>query len=619
MFAIVTCAMRIKFRYKLLLALTTLTFLVLLVQGILSGSMVLEMLEKRTVASLTREAAGKTQILSHILRESEEDLTILAAHRDNENFFTFRSFQENDGMVDALSGLELFFLRVHEVKPRYDRIQLLTSNGGGPVLQINDGKTVHQYDNFDPENQLRDLASKEKRAVHHVDRGAEGQMDLLSLKALQINGQVEGYLVLRQSIRELVQTMLAELGKAGITAVLCNQQGVRVVATPDYQPRLEPLFRQASSSGEWITVLASIPVLDWSLAVGMPRSESFTLFRNQFIAGLISAVFLVAVMLYFVRKAIQTLKAYNRILEQQVSERTAQLERANEEIRQLNESLKQENLRLGAELMVARQIQQMVLPRQTELLIHDHLDMAAFMEPASEVGGDYYDILQGEDGRLLIGIGDVTGHGLESGVLMLMTQSMVRILFSFPEIEVGMRLELFNRALFANINRMASDKNLTLVLVDYTPGISSDGEYSGAGAGLSPGKDQTEYSPAGHLRISGQHESLLVVRQAGDLTVVDTQELGFPIGLVDNILPYVNATTLTLDRGDVVILYTDGITEAANLHQELYGLERLCQVAVRNRHLEAEEIKEAVVADVKRHVGAQTIYDDLTLVILKQK
>ncbi|HCA97976.1 MAG TPA: hypothetical protein DEP38_26245, partial [Cyanobacteria bacterium UBA9226] len=93
----------------------------------------------------------------------------------------------------------------------------------------------------------------------------------------------------------------------------------------------------------------------------------------------------------------------------------------------LNEKLKAENIRLSAELEVTRKLQKMILPKQEELDAIEELEIAGFMEPADEIGGDYYDVFS-ENGRVKISIGDVTGHGLESGVVMLMTQTAVRTL-----------------------------------------------------------------------------------------------------------------------------------------------------------------------------------------------
>lgn len=282
-------------------------------------------------------------------------------------------------------------------------------------------------------------------------------------------------------------------------------------------------------------------------------------------------------------------------LECRVEQRTQALALAMAEIEQLNKRLAAENVRLGAELDVSRKIQRMILPTPSELAEIHGLDVATFMEPACEVGGDYYDILH-DQGRVRIGIGDVTGHGLESGVVMLMTQSAVRTLVTSDESNMSRVLNVLNRTIYDNVQRMGSDKNLTLALLDYKP---QDG--------------------GGHLRIGGQHESVIVVRDGGKVELIDTTYLGMPLGLVDEVDEFLGETELSLVSGDVVVLYTDGITEAANSKHELYGLERLCDAISRNWYRSAEEIKAAVVADVMQHIGEQTIYDDLTLIVLKQK
>lgn len=288
-------------------------------------------------------------------------------------------------------------------------------------------------------------------------------------------------------------------------------------------------------------------------------------------------------------------------LERRVAERTRELESANHEIQSLNRMLKAENLRMGAELDVSRRLQQMILPTPDELAEIHGLDVATFMEPASEVGGDYYDILQAGNGRIRIGIGDVTGHGLESGVVMLMTQSAVRTLVTSDEGDAVRLLDVLNRTIYKNVERMGSDKNLTLALLDYRPEAP-----------------EGEHGVAGHLRVSGQHESIIVVRQGGTVELIDTVDLGLPIGLVDDVKDFVAEVTILLHPGDVVVLYTDGITEAADADHTLYSLERLCEVVGDHWQDSAEGIKQAVVDDVRRHIGDQALYDDLTLIVLKQ-
>lgn len=263
-----------------------------------------------------------------------------------------------------------------------------------------------------------------------------------------------------------------------------------------------------------------------------------------------------------------------------------------------------ENARLGAELDVSRRIQQILLPSRSELDAIDALDIATYMEPASEVGGDYYDILRHADG-VRIGIGDVTGHGLESGVVMLMTQSAVRTLLTAREEDVVREMAVLNTTIYDNVQRMGCGKNLTLALLDYRP--------------LAAGEDDAGSAARGRLRICGQHESVIVVRHDGTLELIDTDELGFPIGLVEDMAEFVDELALTLAAGDTVVLYTDGITEAADGEHRLYGLERLAAVVMAHHREPAERIKDCIIGDVKAHIGTQTLYDDLTLVVLKQR
>ncbi|MCT7981158.1 two-component regulator propeller domain-containing protein [Laspinema olomoucense] len=253
--------------------------------------------------------------------------------------------------------------------------------------------------------------------------------------------------------------------------------------------------------------------------------------------------------------------------------------------------LKTENMRLQTELDIARRLQIMMLPKAEELRQLPELDIAGFMEPAEEVGGDYYDILTQGDG-LKIGIGDVTGHGLESGVLMLMAQTAVRSLLESKITEPQEFLDALNRTIYHNIERMNVEKSMTLSLADYSKGT---------------------------LRLTGQHEEAILVRTTGEVERLDTIDLGFPIGLVEEIGEFVSSIEVTLNPGDVVVFYTDGITEAMDIDNQLYGLERLIEVIVQNREYSAEEIKERAISHLMEYIGKQKIFDDITLVVLKQR
>lgn len=275
------------------------------------------------------------------------------------------------------------------------------------------------------------------------------------------------------------------------------------------------------------------------------------------------------------------------------------LRAANAEITALNQALEADNIRMGAELSVARQIQQMVLPRPEELAAIAALDIATSMEAAAEVGGDYYDLLTQEspDGEhTTLAIGDVTGHGLESGMLVIMTQTAVRTLhalgLALGAIAPVQALQAINQVLYQNRLRMGSQRHLSLALMNYHRGT---------------------------LTLTGQHEEVIVVRASGTVERIDTVDLGYPVGLIDDIAPFVAQHTVDLAVGDGVVLYTDGIAAAENSRRELYGLDRLMTAVQRAWDGAAEAIQAAVMDDLRSHIQDHTILDDLTLVVVKRR
>jgi serine phosphatase RsbU (regulator of sigma subunit) len=274
-----------------------------------------------------------------------------------------------------------------------------------------------------------------------------------------------------------------------------------------------------------------------------------------------------------------------------------QVTHANAEIQALNKRLESENLRMEAELDVAQQLQQMLLPTPAEIEQIEGLDIAGFMQPAAEVGGDYYDVLE-HNGRIKIGIGDVTGHGLESGIIALMLQTAICTLVTSDITDRAKFIDILNRTIRKNIRRMNTDKSLSLALFDYVTAPSGQ---------------------AGKITVSGQHEQVIVVRKGGQVELKDTFDLGFPVGLIADIGEHVNELSINLQPGDGIVLYSDGITEAENEAKEFYGLERLCQVISKQWLQSSDTIKQAVVDDVQAYIGEQIVYDDITLLVVKQR
>jgi phosphoserine phosphatase RsbU/P len=259
------------------------------------------------------------------------------------------------------------------------------------------------------------------------------------------------------------------------------------------------------------------------------------------------------------------------------------------EIKRLNNRLEQENSRMSGELEITQRLQQMMLPRDEDLSSISNLDISGFMESAAEVGGDYYDVVSG-DGGVVFGIGDVTGHGLESGVIAIMVQTAVRTLLASGHYESRKFFEVLNRVVYDNASRMNCDRNVTLSLLHYQDRI---------------------------VTISGQHEEVLIVRGNGELERHDTLNLGFTLGLESDISHLIDEAKVPLQPGDVMVVYTDGITEAINNVGVTYGIERLAE-AVRSSHERPSRgIREAVLRNLRDHIEGQELLDDISLLVIK--
>jgi predicted ATPase/serine phosphatase RsbU (regulator of sigma subunit)/tRNA A-37 threonylcarbamoyl transferase component Bud32 len=452
--------------------------------------------------------------------------------------------------------------------------------------------------------------------------GGNSHIDLSTvIKASQV---LAGAIILDQLLAKLMKILLENGGAQTGLLILSNNGKLTIEATGQFDPpKVEVLQSIAVEAGDDMPVgmfkyveraLEDI-VLSEATKEGVFISEPYVV-KNQpksvLCAPIINQGKLLGILYLennltagaFTIERLEVLKVLSfqaaisienallyRTLEDKVQERTAQLAQANQEISTLNELLKKDNLRMSAELDIVKQLQQMVLPKQSELEAIEGLEIAGFMEPADEVGGDYYDVLQ-QDGQVKISIGDVTGHGLESGVLMIMAQTAVRTLQKMNETDPVKFLDVLNQTLYDNLQRMDSPRNMSLAILDYAGGV---------------------------LKLSGQHEEMIVVRADGKLECIDTMDLGFPIGLEAEIGDFIAQEEVLLNPGDVVVLYTDGIPEAFDINKAQYGLKRLWQVVVENRQRSALEIREAVIDDVRQYIGDQKVFDDITLVVIKQK
>ncbi len=264
---------------------------------------------------------------------------------------------------------------------------------------------------------------------------------------------------------------------------------------------------------------------------------------------------------------------------------------ANRQLEIYANELKDETRRLKTEIEIAQRIQTMVLPDTKEINAIKNLDIACMMRPAEEVGGDYYDFIKiGE--VVTIGIGDVTGHGLSSGLIMLMAQTAIRTIAEMNVTDPVTFLTILNNVLYANIARIKEDKNMTLIIM-----VHRDGKYY----------------------LSGMHESLLIYRQNGKLEILDTSNMGFYIGMIPKLPFKIPCMEIRLEKDEIMILYSDGLTEAVNEKNEQFGLQRLTYMMKKYHDLPAEKIKYNCMKDLYNFMGDAKVHDDISIVIIKQK
>lgn len=240
------------------------------------------------------------------------------------------------------------------------------------------------------------------------------------------------------------------------------------------------------------------------------------------------------------------------------------------------------------EMALARSIQTSVLPRTFEL---PGYDISAIMMPAEEVGGDFYEFRR-SNGGAWIGIGDVTGHGVTSGLIMMMAQSMFTMLceqnghYKSP----AKFISLLNRAMFYNLkSRLGQEKFMTMVVA--------------------------RVEDNGQIVYAGAHTDLLIYRSSsGNIERLPTD--GLWLGIAEDIEHLTTDRMITLKPGDVALLHTDGVTESRNTAGECYDIERLTD-QLRNLHDKpAATIVTTIAAAAWQWAG--TPKDDVSLMAVKR-
>ena len=276
----------------------------------------------------------------------------------------------------------------------------------------------------------------------------------------------------------------------------------------------------------------------------------------------------------------EEVRQLNKDLEKRVAQRTEQLKIAM--AKQQQEA--QERQRIEQELRVARLIQQTLLPKSLPGL--PGYDVAAYYQPAREVGGDFYDFLQLPDGRLGLIMGDVSGKGVPAALVMAITRTMLRAAYRMGSRAPGEILEQVNNILYSDI-----PPNMFVTCL---------------AALLDSSSGRLHYANAGH--------GLPYVRHADGVS--ELRARGMPLGLMPN-MSY-EQKEITLKAGESVLLYSDGLVEAHDpRRREMFGFPRM--EAFVGAHPGGATLIDFLLAELERFTGEEWEQeDDITLLTLQR-
>jgi serine phosphatase RsbU (regulator of sigma subunit) len=258
---------------------------------------------------------------------------------------------------------------------------------------------------------------------------------------------------------------------------------------------------------------------------------------------------------------------------------------------------KAEKERMEQELRIARRIQMSLLPQGPLRL--EGLSVTAHCEPAREVGGDYYDYLPLGDKRVGIIIADVAGKGTSAALYMA---ELKGLMLSLSQLYTSPRELLLaaNRIIAQHLDAR-SFITMTYAVVDMCARTLT-------------------YARAGHcplLYLPGAGSGPLAAERKVQVQVPDGLVLGLKIDNGERFESLLEEVTLRLGVGDVVLLFTDGVSEAMNAEGEPFGEERVAALLGEHGDLPFEELRERILREIRAFVGDTGLQDDLTLVLMK--
>ncbi|MEN6611432.1 MAG: SpoIIE family protein phosphatase [Methanoregulaceae archaeon] len=560
----------------------------------------------------------------------------------------------------AVSALDDTLKTIYDVDPDLSAIYVATDSGifrsyhpGGPA----------PVSSYDPRTRIWYTAARASGNVTwtgpYVDATEEG---LVVTCSVPVYSKEYGYWVIGAdvSIDTINQDILNwTFGKGGY-AILLDSQG-NIISMPDLSagnlswqqeyhkenvltdpdPQIRAIARNMTSGRTGVEsasfngtpkfiAYAPVPFLNWSVGIAMPVREIVapveetrskiknatsvtkegigiqTSFLLEIFIVLMAGMIVVVIVLSYslakhVTRPLDTLIQGTAALgdgdldyrvpvltRDEFGDLAASFNRMATDLKQNIEDLKQttaEKERYTREIEIAKSIQESFLPEEIPKI--PGIDMAAFALPAQEVGGDFYDFIRVGPDRWGLVMADVSGKGISAALFMALSRTLVKVSVS-QDPDIRSSILRANRLIFAE------SRSCMFVTLFY--------------AVLDARARTLSFVDAGHtasVHITGGENPVVTLLRGKGMALGVEEEMA----LEEKMLP--------LGSGDLIVMYTDGVTEAENSGHDIFGEERLAAFSLANRHLPAQDFADALLREIRAFAGSAPQADDITLLVVR--